>query len=702
MFANARNIFLAILFAATGALRAETTQTFWSVKISSNLVIGTGGTITGYTPATATSAATASNALNLGNLSAAGWSNAVSGVTNSIGVKANLSLLASFASFGDCQLYMSVGDGTNWSFLNGGQPVYTNFVLGHNVRDPSIMLNTDNVFYIVHTLGNAGPDFGTNKLAVLSSTNAFDWQFLGTFFPFGQNSNTVQVGAPDWYQEGGTNFVVWADWFWVGNVIASSNYTCQTFVSYATDSTMTNFAFLGAITHTGLPVNPCSPYIVRSGNTRYLFEEEQVGPGGFNLTGSTKILLATNSVNQSILGPYTVINTNVGNATTLFEAPFVIKTATGWRLCGTSATLRGYQMCDSTDLLNWGSVVWAVSPALEHGTAIPVPAFLSGLVGAGNMANLKQERFGSYFTADNQAATIFQPSSNTTFGLTSAGSNSYMRDYRVSRNGQAWYHAVGKTRILDVSNLASPIWLWGAAATFADANPEESATEWLRLSSSGLTLSTGNFTGNASGLTNFPAALTNGYVTSSITNGLATTSITNGIGTSASYTTNITDGANTFQIKLPFPNNGVRLQFNIAQVNASYSGINFQPDKPGYTNAVCANLYYQVYPSHNPSQTSATSVTNYLVGYTYPVATYSNAESYIVVNLPPAFGTKMHKVVQWNDTHAKTAGTTTGMEQLNGCAWCDYATDIAWTNLTFWLDNGGIATNSSKVVITPL
>ena len=231
----------------------------------------------------------------------------------------------------DEKLYLwSSNDGKDWDLLNGGSS-YTppSYVL----RDPSIFKHTDGYYYIVYTNNNIDPcNFTGNRFGVARSPDLTTWSHVcWVSIP-----NSVCVWAPEWFVDSDGSVYVF-----VAAVVNGLGW--RFYETHPTNSTFTSWSASVLITGTNLLDYMIDPFVVKIGNTYYLWYARQTVSGNFIGYASS----------NSLTSGYTIIEVNDWAGWGSKEGECLIQLDDGtWRIYF-DAVLGAVYYSESTD--NWAT-----------------------------------------------------------------------------------------------------------------------------------------------------------------------------------------------------------------------------------------------------------------------------------------------------------------------------------------------------------
>jgi hypothetical protein len=252
-----------------------------------------------------------------------------------------------FACFNDSAALSSLDIYTSTDALNFTLLLDTKYTgPSQDLRDPSIMKNSDGKFYVVHTTP-PGPGTGCcgseTSFAVASSADLKTWAPV-TQVPCGI-PNTTNVWAPEWFKDSDGSL----------HVLVSVDQ--KTYRYEPTDATFTKW---GAGTWIGIGPGYIDTFIVKIGATYHAFTK---------LETATTIRHATST---SLDGPWTFEADPPWG--THKEAPALIQLASGTWRAYMDAGSTGHEMySDSTDVFQtWTNpqTLPTVGNNISHGTVI--------------------------------------------------------------------------------------------------------------------------------------------------------------------------------------------------------------------------------------------------------------------------------------------------------------------------------------------
>jgi hypothetical protein len=253
-----------------------------------------------------------------------------------------------FACFNDSAALSSLDIYTSTDALNFTLLLDTKYTgPTQNLRDPSIMKNSDGTFYVVHTTppgpgtGCCGPE---TSFAVATSADLKTWSPV-TQVPCGI-PNTTNVWAPEWFKDSD------------GSIHVLVSVDGKTYRYEPTDGTFTKW---GAGTWIGIGPGYIDTFMVKIGTTYHAFTK---------LESATTIRHATSA---SLDGPWT-FQPDVAAWGTHKEAPALIQLANGnWRIYMDAGSAGHEMYSDSTDVFQtWTTVqtLPTVGNNISHGTVI--------------------------------------------------------------------------------------------------------------------------------------------------------------------------------------------------------------------------------------------------------------------------------------------------------------------------------------------
>lgn len=334
---------------AGGATNSGGTASTGGAIVSGGITGSTGGTVGsgGVAGRAGTGGATIGTG---GAASGSGGANGTGGMTSGAGgttATGGPGYPYIFACFNDSAALSSLDIYTSTDALNFTLLLDTKYTgPTQNLRDPSIMKNSDGKFYVVHTTP-PGPGTGCcgaeTSFAVATSADLKTWTSV-TQVPCGI-SGTNNVWAPEWFKDTDGSL----------HVLVSVDQ--KTYRYEPTDGTFTKW---GAGTWIGIGPGYIDTFMVKIGTTYHAFTK---------LESATTIRHATST---SLDGPWTFQTDPTWG--THKEAPALIQLANGnWRAY-MDAGSSGHEMySDSTDVFQtWTNpqTLPSVGPNISHGTVI--------------------------------------------------------------------------------------------------------------------------------------------------------------------------------------------------------------------------------------------------------------------------------------------------------------------------------------------
>jgi hypothetical protein len=260
-------------------------------------------------------------------------------------------VFTAFTAASESNLYVyTSNDATTFSLLKG--PAYTPPT--GLIRDPSVMLHTDNKYYIAYTTDWTGTNF-----AIASSSDMLTWSLHTTVSTSSSVIKPINTWAPEWFKDPKTGSI---------NIVVSlSTGSYGPFLPYvftAKDSTLKTFSgpvVMSGISNSGLGYIDTFPVYLN--NQYHIFSKAE--------TNGKKHV--EHAVASSLTGPYTFAQTGDFAGWGTAEGPCITKLANGkFRLFADGYNSGKYIYSDSSDLYTWSgyTTVPNLSGTVRHGTVL--------------------------------------------------------------------------------------------------------------------------------------------------------------------------------------------------------------------------------------------------------------------------------------------------------------------------------------------
>ncbi|KAF9051693.1 arabinosidase [Panaeolus papilionaceus] len=260
-------------------------------------------------------------------------------------------VFTAFTSASESNLYVyTSNDATNFSLLKG--PTYT--PPSGLIRDPSVILHTDGLYYIAYTTNWSG-----NNFAIASSSNLQSWTLRATISTSSSVINPVNTWAPEFFKDPRTGQI---------NIIVSlSTGSYGPFLPYAftaLDSSLTRWSgptVLSGISNAGLGYIDTFPVFFN--NQYHIFTKAE--------SNGKKTI--EHAVANSLTGPYNFVQTGNFAGWGQAEGPCITILPNGkFRLFADGFNSGKYIYSDSSDLYSWSGyqTIPGLSGTVRHGTVL--------------------------------------------------------------------------------------------------------------------------------------------------------------------------------------------------------------------------------------------------------------------------------------------------------------------------------------------
>ncbi|KAF9522780.1 arabinosidase [Crepidotus variabilis] len=260
-------------------------------------------------------------------------------------------VFTAFTSASESNLYVyTSSDATSFSLLKG--PAYTPPT--GLIRDPSLILHTDGLYYIAYTTDWSGQNF-----AIASSSDLLTWTRKATISTSSSVIKPVNTWAPEFFKDAKTGKL---------NIVVSlSTGSYGPFLPYvftASDSSLTTWSgptVMSGISNSGLGYIDTFP--VYYNNQYHIFTKAESN-------GQKHV---EHAVASALTGPYSFVQTGDFAGWGQAEGPCVTVLPNGkFRLFADGFSSGKYIYSDSSDLYTWSAykTVPNLSGTVRHGTVL--------------------------------------------------------------------------------------------------------------------------------------------------------------------------------------------------------------------------------------------------------------------------------------------------------------------------------------------
>ncbi|KAL7269759.1 hypothetical protein RUND412_007561 [Rhizina undulata] len=250
-----------------------------------------------------------------------------------------------FTSSSESNLYVYTStDATTFTLLAG--PTYE--PSGTLIRDPSIILHSDGLYYITYTTAWTGTDF-----AIAKSSDLVNWTLHTTVTI--SNTSIARTWAPEFYKDPSTGKI---------HIVVSLGSSLTTFNPYlltADDSTLLDWS--DPVVLDGIGPNYIDTFLIQyPAGVYHAFTKNETGKH------------VEHAIASSVTGPYTFVQTGDFAGWGRAEGPCLTTLEDGnFRLFADGYDSGKYIYSDSPDLYNWSTyetLPGGLSGFVRHGTVL--------------------------------------------------------------------------------------------------------------------------------------------------------------------------------------------------------------------------------------------------------------------------------------------------------------------------------------------